>query len=58
MTPEQLAKMQAGRAAAAAARKLLPTAPKPVTEDDGWEERHARWYQDLLRIRAEIGGWS
>lgn len=55
MTPEQLAKMQAGRAAAAAARKLLPPAPV-VDEDAGWSERHAQWYQDLLRIRAEIGG--
>lgn len=56
MTPEQLAKMQAGR------RRQLELAKAQqqvlVTDEDAtWRERHERAHQDLLRIRAELEAW-
>lgn len=50
MTPEQLAKMQAGRLAAQAAKKLETAR---IQDDDtaAWQERHERARADLLRNR-------
>lgn len=52
MTPEQLAKMQAGRAAALAAKKA-----QAVTlandEDAQWRETHERWHREHNERRAQ-----
>jgi hypothetical protein len=50
VTPEQIAKMQAGARAASAAKKV--EADRLAGDEHAqWEERHARAYQDLLRSR-------
>jgi hypothetical protein len=57
VTPEQLAKMQAGRAAAAAL-KSTQAALSGAQEHADWTERHVRARQDLLAERARRGGWG
>ena len=51
MSPEQLAKMQAGRVAAAAAKQAEATR-LAGDEHALWEVRHKQAYIDLLRLRA------
>ncbi len=57
MNADQLAKMQAGRQAAADARRA-EQARLDGDEHAAWEERHHRAYQDLLRARAGKPEWA
>lgn len=48
LTPEQIAKMQAGRAAAQIAKRQAE-----LSEDDWHETKHIEAYLDLLRYRKQ-----
>jgi hypothetical protein len=56
ITPEQLAKMQAGRHAAADAKRAQEQL-LIADENADWTERHVRARQDVLDERARRGGW-
>lgn len=57
MTPEQLSKMQAGRLAAAGARKA-ESERLGADEHAQWEARHQRAREQLLAARAGKSGWG